>query len=185
MPYRLDKRDGITGLVLQQPNRLENGLQEAHTALARGWKLNDKQRKRIVQIAYRLANDTSARWKDRVQAMRILLMADSLDIRRERNDQDASHQEDSTQVARMRAILDSTDPTIRAALEALRHKLTTENLNSNSPLSTVLINPLSRAISPPTTQQSNNPSNDNTLISTYPDTQPPALPGQPDQDLGA
>jgi hypothetical protein len=101
-------------------------------AVRQGWPISDEKRAEIVRECLELALHAS-RARDRIQAMRVLLQMDSINVRRERNDQDAGHQVNQEQIDRMRALLSSTDPKDREAIAQLARSYLAERTPTTLP----------------------------------------------------
>jgi hypothetical protein len=95
----------------------QSDLTLSERAIRQGWPLSPEKRQQIIEECARLALHAS-RERDRIQAMRVLVMMDSLNIRREQNDQDDDQQAKRESVERMRALMNN--PEARAALEQLQ-----------------------------------------------------------------
>jgi hypothetical protein len=76
-------------------------------AIGQGWPLSPKKRAEIIEECARLALE-SASERVRVQAMRVLVMMDALNIRRERNEQDSSHEDRRIRFEQFKQLLSSS-----------------------------------------------------------------------------
>lgn len=98
---------GQRGLVEERPIGRRMPMELEERALNRGWPISEETRLAIIQDAIALATNPEKTDKVRLQAMRVLIMADSLNVRRERNEQDGTQGEKRIQVERFRALLES------------------------------------------------------------------------------
>jgi hypothetical protein len=93
----------------------QSDLALTERAVRQGWPISDAKRAEIVQECVELALN-APRVRDRLQAIRVLVMMDSLNIRREHNDEESDKEERRLAVERQRALLDSLPPELRKEL---------------------------------------------------------------------
>jgi hypothetical protein len=115
MPKTQD-RLGHRGIIAERPIGRTLPLDLEERAIRQGWAIPEYKRQEIIEQALTLALAGESQ-RIKVQALRVLVMMDALNVRRERNDQDADRDDTRAKIDSLRAYLDS--PAGRAALNQL------------------------------------------------------------------
>jgi hypothetical protein len=90
-------------------------------ALGNRWNLKPEVRQEVVGVLLAVVRDPDATRYQRVTAARALMMADAIDVRRERTEVIERGQDTATGIASLRALMDT--PAGRAALDQLIDQL--------------------------------------------------------------
>jgi hypothetical protein len=117
------RRGPVVLLPRLEGSHVHEGFALELRALREGWPISEEKRRALVEEAYRLALH-AAKETVRVQALRVLVLMDAVNVRRERHEQDDQHADTQEGLARLRAML-ATPEGRQQIQEEVRTRLST------------------------------------------------------------